>query len=252
MPSSQIICADALKWLAKQKPNSLPNMVTGIPDADEIGMGSSPAKYQTFFQKAVDLIFSKAHPNAYLIFMVTDRKMNKKWIDKSFLIQQSAYKHSTPLRWHKIILLRPVGSTHIQRPTYQHYLCFSQESGPGEATPDVMLCGKKSYKNASCPQGTAHAIDFLKRYSKFQTVIDPFVGRGTTLQYAMKKGFHGVGIEIDPKQCKLARTNLKITGKAKTLDFPGLAKPKKRSRKRSRKKSRSRKRSRKRTRSRRK
>jgi len=200
MSKFQIICSDALKWLAHQKDNSLPDIVTGIPDLDEVGM--THPKYLTFFKKSVNLIFQKLNPKSYAIFMITDRKFNKHWIDKGFLIQESAQNNNIPLRWHKIILLRPVDSTHIQRPTYQHYLCFSKESGPGEATPDVMFCGKKVYKNASCPLATAHAINFLKLYSHFDTVIDPFVGRGTVLKEAQKRGLKGIGIDIDPKQCK--------------------------------------------------
>ena len=118
----EIICADALKWLAKQKDHSLDNIVTGIPDLDEVNKPHQA--YLNFFEKATKLIFQKAKPTSYVIFMVTDRKYQKTWIDKSFLIQTVANQQEIPLRWHKIILLRPVGSTHIQRPTYQHYLCF--------------------------------------------------------------------------------------------------------------------------------
>lgn len=206
MPQAKIICADALKWLAKTKNNSLPDIITGIPDIDEVGM--TLPKYKTFFQKAVDLLFKKVHPKAYVIFMMTDRKINKTWLDKSYLLQKVAEKHNIPLKWHKIILLRPVNSTHIQRPTYQHFLCFSKTSGPGEATPDVIHCGKKAYKNASCPNGTNNAVKFLKRYSHFDTIIDPFVGQGTNLKIALKHGFDGIGIDLDPKQCRIARKNL--------------------------------------------
>lgn len=215
----EIICADALKWLASQPDQSLENIVTGIPDLDEVGM--SFEKYLKFFHRSVDLIFRKIHPQGYVLFMVTDRKYQKKWIDKGFMIQAMAHQHQIPLRWHKLILLRPVGSTHIQRPTYQHYLCFSKLSGPGEATPDVMMCGKKIYKNASCPIGTKHAISFIKRYSPFKVVIDPFVGRGTTLIEAQKqRGFTGIGVDLDKKQCAIARQSLGIKkgrkGKKKT------------------------------------
>lgn len=210
----EIICADALKWLAKQKKGSLENIVTGIPDLDEVKLSQS--KYLAFFEKSINLIFDKIHPKGYALFMVTDRKYQKTWIDKGYLIQKIAEKHNIPLRWHKLILLRPVGSTHIQRPTYQHYLCFSRESGPGEATPDVMICGKKIYKNASCPNGTRHAISFIKRYSPFRSIIDPFVGRGTTLIEAQKQGgFSGIGVDLDSKQCTIARKALGISSSRK-------------------------------------
>lgn len=230
----EIICSDALKWLKSQKDGSLDNIVTGIPDMDEVK--KSPEKYQEFFYQATELIFQKLHPKSYAIFMVTDRKFQKKWIDKSFLIQLIAMRMGIPLRWHKIVLLRPVGSTHIQRPTYQHYLCFSLESGPGEATPDVMMCGHKSYSNASCPEATAHAIHFLSLYSKNKRIIDPFVGRGTTLIEAKKTGkFSGLGIDLDPKQCRMARKGLATTSPSKRSKTSTTTKSKRKQRKRSRK-----------------
>lgn len=211
-----IICADALKWLSKQGDGTIPNIVSGIPDLDEVKLSQS--RYLKFFENAVNLIFRKIHSKGYVLFMMTDRKYQKTWIDKSYQIQKIAEKHDIPLRWHKIILLRPVNSTHIQRPTYQHYLCFSYESGPGEATPDVMICGQKIYKNASCPNGTKHAIEFITKYSPFDKVVDPFVGRGTTLIEAQKQGrLDGIGIDLDRKQCSLARQalGLKITKKSR-------------------------------------
>lgn len=237
MGQFEIICADALKWLAKQKKHSLENIVTGIPDLDELKL--TQTNYLKFFEKSVDLIFQKLHPKSYALFMVTDRKYQKTWIDKAYHIQKIAEKHKIPLRWHKLILLRPVDSTHIQRPTYQHYLCFSKESGPGEATPDVIMCGKKIYKNASCPNGTQHAISFLKRYSHFDTIIDPFVGRGTTLIEAQKQGgFSGIGVDLDPKQCTIARKALGISRQRKPKKTRSRRKPKTRSRRKSKTRSR--------------
>jgi len=208
----KVVCQDAIKWLAKQGDHSLPNVVVGIPDLEETKFSQS--RYITFLRRALFLIFQKVQKKGYCIFMNTDRKYQKTWIDKSYIIQQIAHELLIPLRWHKIILLRPVGSTHIQRPTYQHYLCFSYLGGPGEATPDVMLCGKKSYKNAACPNGTAHAIGFIKRYSPYKGVVDPFVGRGSILAEAKKQGIKmGIGVDISSSQCRVTRKLLGIDGR---------------------------------------
>lgn len=229
-PKFQIICQDALKWLQNQSDRSIPNIVTGIPDMSEVNM--TPQKYLLFVRKTIDLFFRKIDPKGYVLLQMTDRKYQKTWIDKSYLAQKIAEEHQISLRWHKLILLRPVGSTHIQRPTYQHYLCFSYQSGPGEATPDVTMCGKKSYKNASCPNGTKHAIQFIKRYSPFNMIVDPFVGRGTTLIEAQKqRGLEGLGIDLDRKQCVIAKASLGLTQSRKK------SKSKKRSKRRSRKRS---------------
>ena len=122
-PKFTIVCSDALTWLRRQKDGSLPNIVTGLPDPDETGL--SDDQYLKFFEQAVILILTKVRADGYCLFMNTDRKWNKSWLDKSHLIQSVADQVGVPLRWHKIVLLREVDSTHIQRPTYQHYLCFS-------------------------------------------------------------------------------------------------------------------------------
>lgn len=207
-PHFDILCQDSLIWLSSQNDNTLSHVITGIPDYDE-----TPYKtiedYLNFVMKVTQLIFHKVKDNNYCIFMITDRKYNKTWIDKSFLIQNVAFNLKIPLRWHKIILLRPVGSTHIQRPTYQHMLCFSKLGGPGEATPDVIHCDKKNYKNSNCINATRLCIQFIKKYSDNLSVIDPFVGRGTILIEAKSYGFSGIGIDIDPKQCKITTDLLK-------------------------------------------
>jgi len=220
MGEFQVICQNALTWLSVQPDHSLGNVVTGIPDLDETPY--SLANYQKFVQKAVKLIFKKVAKNGYCLFMNTDRKHQKTWIDKSFWIQQLAQEAKIPLKWHKIILLRPVNSTHIQRPTYQHYLCFSYQAGPGEATPDVFMCGKKAYSNASCPNGVTHAMNFIKRYSNSDQVIDPFVGRGTVLKIAQDKGLSGIGIDLDRNQCRLTRQLLKLKPRPSLLQTTKL------------------------------
>ncbi len=181
----EIFCQDAVAWLAAQKDHSLGNVITGIPDLDETPYNET--QYVGFLSKVALQIFKKVKKDGYCIFMNTDRKFEKKWIDKAFLIQEMAKKAGISLRWHKIILLRPVNSAHLQRPTYQHFLCFSYNSGPGEATADTIFCGQKSYKNASCPVGIEHSLNFLKRYSPYQFIVDPFVGRGTVLKMAKDK-----------------------------------------------------------------
>lgn len=203
-----IICDDALKWLKKIKNGSIPNICTGIPDFEETSYKSLD-QYIKFIKEVVELIFMKINKKGYVLMAQTDRKIDKKWLDKSYIIQNIAEKCNIPLRWHKIVLLRNVGSTHIQRPTYQQYLCFSYEGGPGESTPDVFLCGDKDYKNSSCKAVIHHSIDFLKKYAISKIIVDPFVGRGSILEHALKNGFNVIGIDINKEQCDITKELLK-------------------------------------------
>jgi site-specific DNA-methyltransferase (adenine-specific) len=48
-------------------------------------------------------------------------------------------------------------------------------------------------------------------------VLDPFLGSGTTLVASMKLGRRGLGVEINPGYCELAKRNLKAARRALSL-----------------------------------
>lgn len=201
--SRNIICTDSLKWLVSQPDNSLPNVVTGICDQDEMD-GYNMDQYKDFFANVASLIFQKLKPGCYAIFIQTDRKWQKQWLDKSFVLTNIARSHGYKTVWHKIVLHRGVDSTHLQRPTYAHMLCYSRDGTTGAATPDVLSVGKKLYKNGTPVNAATVALEFIKRYSRNNTVLDPFVGQGTIPAIANKLGLNAVGIDIDKNQCNKA------------------------------------------------
>lgn len=201
----EIICADALKWLSQQK--SIPNVVTGICDLDEMP-GYDMKKYLDFFQKVVDVIFQRLQSGCYAIFIQTDRKYQRSWIDKSYIITNIAQRHQIKMIWHKIVLHRNPDATDLHRPTYAHMLCYSRDGTTGAATPDVIPVSKKTYKNATPPEAAQRALEFVAKYSKTPVVVDPFVGRGTIPVLARNLGLRSIGIDIDPEQCKIAKQAL--------------------------------------------
>lgn len=197
----KIIVADSLKWLATQK--ELPNVITGICDLDETTMDFN--NYIKFFNKIAELIFKKLSKDGYAIFTQTDRKYNKEWIDKSYILTKCAYKYGLKLVWHKIILNRAVGGTDLFRPTYSHILCYTYNGTSGAATPDVLNISERSYKNGTPLAAAELCIDFIKKYNKKNTdIIDPFVGQGTIVALANKMGLNAIGIDIDSEQAKKA------------------------------------------------
>jgi DNA modification methylase len=201
--SREIVCADAIKWLEKQADHSLPNVVTGICDLDEISLDMT--EYLKFFRKAADLICRKVKKDGYAIFIQTDRKYQRQWIDKSHLITNIALNNGLKMVWHKIVLLREVGRTDLHRPTYSHMLCYTVNGRPGAATPDVIPVSQRSYKNATPIEAAGRAIRFIAKNSPNKGVVDPFVGRGTVVALANKAGLYAIGIDIDPAQAEHAR-----------------------------------------------
>lgn len=202
--SRKIIQADSLKWLKKQENESIPNIVTGICDLEETNM--SMEEYLNFFQNITNLIFQKMSPDGYAVFIQTDRKYQREWISKSYLISDLAYKNGFKMIWHKIILHRDVNKTDLHRPTYGHMLCYSQNGTTGSAFPDVLPVGHKLYKNGTPINGALEALKFIKQYNKTDSsVLDPFVGQGTIPVLANYLGMDAVGIDIDSEQVKIAK-----------------------------------------------
>ena len=200
--SRKIVCSDAHKWLSKNKAKIF-NVVTGIPDHGELG-GINLDEYLKFLKKSATLIFNNSHTDGYVIFIQTDRKIAGKWIDKSTIINTIAEKLGWQLKWHKIVLQREIGKCDIHRPSYSHMLCYSVNAGPGEVTQDVFPVSSKIYANGTPLIAANFAVDFVKRYSPFKSLVDPFVGQGTVVALAHARGLDAIGIDIDPQQCLLA------------------------------------------------
>ena len=140
----------------------------------------------------------------YVIFLQTDRKQ-KGWIDKSYIISDAACELKVPMIWHKIALRQDVGTSGLFRPTFSHMLCYSKKGKVGSVFPDVLERGAVTYENAFGIEAVKAVLEYVKKQG-VKTVVDPFVGSGTTVALANKMGLKGIGVDIDPKQCKKAMT----------------------------------------------
>ena len=199
----EVIHDDAINWLKHQK--SLPNVVTGICDMEEMNETDAD-KYLQFFSTVAALIFSKLDPYGYAIFIQTDRKYQRALIDKSHILSTIAYENGMKIIWHKIVLHRDVNSTNLHRPTYAHMLCYSKLGSTGAAFPDVIPVSYALYKNGTPVEAAVRAVKFIKDNNKHDTtIIDPFVGRGTILAVANNLGLRAVGIDIDQDQVSRAK-----------------------------------------------
>lgn len=205
-----LICQDSLLWLKRQKNHSINNILSGIPDMDELDINDIQL-YKNWIEMTVDLLFQKTSEVGYIILIQTDRKVGGQWIDKSTIINNIAQKNQSRLLWHKIVLNRPVGSANLHRPTYSHMLCYSRFSKPGNGLPDVIESGGRLYKNGTPINAVKMSIDYLlskrsewNRNNDNYDIVDPFVGQGTVVYYAIKNGLSALGIDIDPEQIKIS------------------------------------------------
>ena len=199
-----IICSDGIKWCQRNK-GKIPAILTSLPEMSEVNMDEK--HYIPFLRRAASAVLSATTEDGYTIFIQTDRKSNG-LIDKSYYITDEAMKQGARLLFHKIALIKGVDSKDLYKPTYSHVLCYSRNGTPGAPTPDVYERGKTLYANGAGIETVRRCLEYLQNKG-INTIVDPFVGRGTTLIIAMQLGFDsGLGVDIDKKQCAETEENL--------------------------------------------
>jgi hypothetical protein len=200
----EIICADAVAWMADHK--AVGAVITSPPDAEEIGR--SVDNWEPWFCAAVTAALATS--DGLAIFYVTDRRNGGRLISKAAICHARAAAAGFDCLWHKIALRRGVGGVDIHRPGYSHLVAFGKGRKPGAATPDVFERGNTLYPNGTGLVAARVACVFAKESSK--VVVDPFCGRGTIPAVAAALGLRAMGVDLDPKQCEIARgLRLKLT-----------------------------------------
>lgn len=146
------------------------------------------------------------------IFCQTDIRRNHTWINKSYLCHRAARELNIPLRWHKIVCRTPSGAEPDNRPGYSHLLCYSKETpsrGPRTRYPDVLESpGHMTWSRAFGLAPCRFACQYVMSHTETRTILDPFCGKGTVLAVANECGLDAVGVEIEGKYAKNARTRM--------------------------------------------
>lgn len=75
-----------------------------------------------------------------------------------------------------------------------------------------------------CPKPNAVIGWLIGESKKSNTVLDPFLGSGTTLCAAKELNRNGIGIEINEKYCSIAKKRLKATCRPLFTDVSGAEK----------------------------
>jgi hypothetical protein len=189
-----IICADSLQWLPAHKDQGA--IISSLPDASELNLGIE--EYEAWFIFAARQCFLSASSKCPVTFLQTDRKHGGHWLSKPAMLYALAKELGWYTLWHKIELLRPVGSRDLYRPSYRHLVCFGIGITGGQATADVIPISKSLYSNGCGVNAAKLAVDFALRYTN--NILDPFCGYGTIPFMAESMGADTTGIDID-QQC---------------------------------------------------
>lgn len=78
--------------------------------------------------------------------------------------------------------------------------------------------------NHPSPKGTKHYMELMHMFSNDgDTILDPFMGSGTTLIAAKQLNRNATGIEISPEYCKIAQDRLNAQPNSLFSPTPGVS-----------------------------
>lgn len=222
MTNYKIICEDSLNWLNKQEDNTISNIITGMPDYEEVKETyKKTEEYIDFLKTILRLCFKKTKKNGYCIFVQTDRKKNREWIDKSYIVSDIACReYGWKMVFHKIVLNRHAEKIDLFRPSFSHILAYTKLNTTGKQFADVFGYTPKAkiYGNGMPHKVAEQLVKFVKKYgcksndhnnNNHADVVDIFCGQSTVGIYCIKEDLSYCGIDIDPHQCKLSEKHLR-------------------------------------------
>lgn len=207
-PSRLVHCADAREWLSAQTVLAGCSVVTSLPDATELP-GMDQATWRSFFAAAAALVLSRTPPDGVAIFYQTDIKRAGAWVDKGYLIQRAAEDAGATLLFHKIVCTKAAGTATFGRAAYAHLLCFSRglRANAARSTADVLPdAGEMTWVRAIGLTACRAACSWVLEHTQTRTIVDPFCGVGTVLAVANELGMDAVGVELNQKRARKART----------------------------------------------
>ena len=209
VPPGRIVhCAEAIAWLTAQPVLEGCSLVTSLPDVSELP-GVDHDAWRAWFVKAAGLVLSRTPDDGAALFYQTDIKRAGSWVDKAYLVQRAAEEHGFTQLFHKIVCRRPAGTLTFGRAAYGHLLCFSRglREQLARSTPDVLPDGGElTWVRAIGLEACRVACRWVAERTPSRTIVDPFCGLGTVLAVANELGLDAVGVELNKKRARRART----------------------------------------------
>ena len=100
------------------------------------------------------------------------------------------------------------------------------QDGKGRASNSFYATDGAEKNGHPCPKPIGQWTRLLKRVTRVgETILDPFMGSGTTLVACQKLGRHGIGIEIDPDYFEIACRRVEDAARQPDLFIPATQTP---------------------------
>lgn len=202
----EVVCADAIPWMAARGRMAGACAVTSLPDVSEVRLDL--AAWRGWFLGAVRLVLECVPEESAALFFQSDIKRDGRWIDKGAMVVRAAEDAGAHVLFHKIVCRRPPGLLTYGRPGFTHLIAVSRGLRCPEVLPlpDIMVdAGRQPWVRAMGIRAAAHAVRFARDQAGATTIFDPFCGVGTVLAVANRLGLAALGVERSTKRCELAR-----------------------------------------------
>jgi site-specific DNA-methyltransferase (adenine-specific) len=205
LPLNKIICGDSLVELRKLPDKSIDVVLMDPPYGVNIGKHSK-AEYDTF----------KDTPE-YVVPMVNN-VLNECLRVSDLVVMtpglKNMFKYPEPDHVGSFYYPAGVGVSNWGFTCWQPIYFYGKDpylKNRLGSRPDSTSSGESAPKNGHpCPKPVGQWRWLLNRIAfKGQTVLDPFIGSGTTAVVAKELGINYIGIEVSPEYCEIANNRLK-------------------------------------------
>jgi DNA modification methylase len=192
-----VVCGDCLNLIGQLQGNSVDLIVTDPPYG--IGVDYGPKVIDTFenWKLLIDQVLPMlVFVSKGAVFIPTSK------------IEGEAYLYTKQPKW-RICWYK--GSTSVRCALgfkdWETVFVFGKAYGP--AHDHFHIPAPKQKIGHPCPKPIAWAEWFITRFSDAgETILDPFLGSGTTAVAAKKLGRHFLGFEINPEYCQIAEERI--------------------------------------------
>ncbi len=205
-PKREVVCADAIPWMAERGRIDGGCAVTSLPDVSEVGV--TLEVWRSWFSGAVRLVVDAVPDESAALFFQSDIKRDGEWIDKGAMVIRAAQDAGARVLFHKIVLRRPAGMLTTGRPGFTHFIAVSRALKCPDVLPipDVIAdAGEQKWVRAMGVRAAGQAVRFAREVVGANVVVDPFCGVGTVLAAANAVGLDALGVEKNRKRAEEAR-----------------------------------------------